>query len=254
MNILRVIYLLSGIFVTINTIFINLSQMVSSISAAIQDKIDRKIAELHRMAHEIPGVVIVHSLPGFRVEYMSEPGLKHLGTTSEALQAMGMEYYSRYFNEEDAADYIPRITAMIEKNDPGELVSFFQQVRRFPGDAWSWYFSATRIFLQHEDGKPLLTITTAMPVDPLQHVTPKVSRLLDENNFSRAHQQLFESLTEREREILKLLALSHPAAEIAAMLVISIHTVETHRKNLRKKLGVTTAYELNRFASAFNLI
>ncbi len=185
---------------------------------------------------------------------MSERGLKNLNTTCEALQAMGMEYYSRYFNEEDAADYIPKVVSMIEKNNPDELVSFFQQVRRFPGDPWSWYFSTTKIFLQHDDGTPLLTITTAMPVDPLQHVTPKVSRLLDENNFSRAHQQLFESLTDREREILKLLALSHPAAEIASMLVISVHTVETHRKNLRKKLGITTTYELSRFASAFNLI
>lgn len=227
--------------------------MTSPLPADIQEKINTKIAALHQVAHEIPGVIIVHSIPGFRVEYMSEPGLRRLETTSDALQAMGMEYYSRYFNEEDAADYIPKIAAMVEKNDPDELVSFFQQVRRAPGEDWAWYFSATKILLQHE-GAPLLTITTAMPVDPLQHVTPKVNRLLDENTFSRNHQQLFESLTEREKEVLTLLARSHSAAEIADMLVISVHTVETHRKNLRKKLGITTGYELNRFASAFNLI
>jgi DNA-binding CsgD family transcriptional regulator len=228
--------------------------MMQALPEDIQEKISRKIAELHKTAHEIPGVLIVHSIPGFRVEYMSERGLKLLETSLEDLQAMGMEYYSRYFNEEDAADYIPKVAAMVAKNNPDEMVSFFQQVRRFPGDSWSWYFSATKIFLRHDDGSPLLTITTAVPVDPHQHVTPKVSRLLDENSFSRTHQQLFESLTDREKEILKLLALSHSAAEIAAMLVISTHTVETHRKNLRKKLGITTAYELTRFASAFNLI
>ncbi|WP_118972677.1 response regulator transcription factor [Taibaiella koreensis] len=228
--------------------------MTPQISPNLQLRIDEKIAELHRIAAHMPGVIIVHSIPGFRVEYMSEPGLANLDTTIEKLRAMGMDYYAYYFNDEDAADYIPKVAAMIGRNSFDEQVSFFQQVRRFPGDTWSWYFSTTRLFLQDEAGQPLLTITTALPIDPLQHVTAKVSRLLDETNFVRSHQQRFESLTEREREVLRLLAMSFSAAEIADRLVISVHTVETHRKNLRKKLQATTAYEINRFASAFNLI
>ncbi len=228
--------------------------MTPQISPGLQLRIDKKITQLHGIAAQLPGVIIVHSIPGFCVEYMSQPGLDSLGTTVSKLKAMGMDYYAYYFNEEDAADYIPKVAAMIGRNNFDEQVSFFQQVRRFPGDAWSWYFSTTRLFLQDEAGQPLLTITTALPIDPLQHVTPKVSRLLDETNFVRTHQQLFESLTDREREVLRLLAMSYSAAEIAGQLVISVHTVETHRKNLRKKLQATTAYEINRFASAFNLI
>lgn len=228
--------------------------MTQQISPALQQRIDREIAALHRVAAHLPGVLIVHSARGLGVEYMSETGLSYLNTTVAQIRAMGMDYYSYYFNGDDAGDYISKIETMISRNSFDEQVSFFQQVRRFPGDEWRWFFSTTRLFLQDEVGEPLLAITTSLPVDPRQHVTPRINRLLEETSFVRTHQQLFETLTEREREVLRLLAMSCSAAEIAAQLVISVHTVETHRKNLRKKLRIGTAYELNRFASAFNLI
>lgn len=209
---------------------------------------------MHRVAAHLPGVLIVHSVLDLRVEYMSESGLSYLNTTVAQIRAMGRDYYSHYFNNDDAGDYISQVMAMIERNNFEEQVSFFQQVRRFPGDEWRWFFSTTRLLLQDDDGQPLLAITTSLPVDPRQHVTPRINRLLEETTFVKTHQQLFETLTEREREVLRLLAMSCSAAEIAGQLVISVHTVETHRKNLRKKLRIGTAYELNRFASAFNLI
>lgn len=46
------------------------------------------------------------------------------------------------------------------------------------------------------------------------------------------------SLTAREHEVLKLIANEHTNPEISEMLFISLHTVETHRRNLIKKLKV----------------
>ena len=46
------------------------------------------------------------------------------------------------------------------------------------------------------------------------------------------------SLTAREHEVLKLIAKEHTNPEISEMLFISLHTVETHRRNLIKKLKV----------------
>jgi two-component system response regulator NreC len=55
-------------------------------------------------------------------------------------------------------------------------------------------------------------------------------------------------LTQREREILRLLALGHTNAEIAALLFLSRRTIDTHRSNIQGRLGLTTRAELTRFA------
>jgi two-component system response regulator NreC len=49
---------------------------------------------------------------------------------------------------------------------------------------------------------------------------------------------LWETLTKREREILKLIAEGFKSKEIADYLCISVHTVETHRSALMKKLNL----------------
>ncbi|WP_445270469.1 response regulator [Streptomyces sp. DSM 41634] len=62
------------------------------------------------------------------------------------------------------------------------------------------------------------------------------------------------AITEREEEILKLVAESHSSKEIADILVISAKTVERHRANLLQKLGMRDRLELTRYAIRVGLI
>jgi two-component system response regulator NreC len=57
-----------------------------------------------------------------------------------------------------------------------------------------------------------------------------------------------DDLTEREFEVLRLLALGHTNAEIAAQLHLSVRTVEAHRAHLQQKLRRPTRAELVRYA------
>ena len=61
-------------------------------------------------------------------------------------------------------------------------------------------------------------------------------------------------LTDREREILKLIAREYTNKQIAEELFISERTVETHRKNIFKKTGTNSLVGLIKFAYANNLI
>ncbi len=63
-----------------------------------------------------------------------------------------------------------------------------------------------------------------------------------------------DPLSDREREILRLLALGHTNQEIAKMLYISVRTAETHRAHIMQKLRLTTRAELVRHALAQGLL
>jgi two-component system response regulator NreC len=57
-----------------------------------------------------------------------------------------------------------------------------------------------------------------------------------------------DPLSDREREVLRLLALGHTNQEIAKMLYLSVRTVETHRAHIMQKLTLQTRAELVRHA------
>lgn len=63
-----------------------------------------------------------------------------------------------------------------------------------------------------------------------------------------------DGLSEREREVLRLIALGHTNAEIAEQLYISIRTVESHRAHIQQKLRLTKRAELVRYALEHGMV
>lgn len=68
------------------------------------------------------------------------------------------------------------------------------------------------------------------------------------------HQGTYESLSEREKEILAKVAQGYANKEIAEQLVISVKTVETHKSNLMEKLDLKTRPDLVKFAMKKGLL
>ena len=63
-----------------------------------------------------------------------------------------------------------------------------------------------------------------------------------------------DPLSEREREVLRLLALGHTNQEIASRLYISVRTAESHRAHIMQKLRLSTRAELVRYAISNGLL
>jgi two-component system response regulator NreC len=63
-----------------------------------------------------------------------------------------------------------------------------------------------------------------------------------------------DDLSERELEVLRMVALGHTNAEIAAQLYLSPRTVETHRAHVHQKLRISTRAELVRYALDHGLL
>jgi DNA-binding NarL/FixJ family response regulator len=85
-----------------------------------------------------------------------------------------------------------------------------------------------------------------------RYVHPELgARLIESEPW--ADEQGDDPLSEREREVLTLLALGHTNHEIAKQLFISVRTAEAHRAHILKKLGLASRAELVRYAIANGL-
>ncbi len=87
--------------------------------------------------------------------------------------------------------------------------------------------------------------------DGARHLSPPLSEEMVEAYARRAVPtglDLYRTLTEREREVLHLAAEGQTSAQIGARLNISPRTVEVHRANLMRKLGLRGQSDLVRFA------
>ena len=82
--------------------------------------------------------------------------------------------------------------------------------------------------------------------------SPAIAEALLEDYMRFLHQRNLEDsydlLTDREKEILQLLAEGKSNKEIAAILNLSVYTVETHRSNLMQKLGLHNTAEIVLYA------
>ena len=85
----------------------------------------------------------------------------------------------------------------------------------------------------------------------LAYLSPQLSQRAIEAYREKAEAvttDQYDTLTAREREILQLAAEGHTSAAIAERLFISQRTVEMHRGNLMRKLGLRTQTDLVRYA------
>ena len=223
----------------------------------LESLIQQKINEIAAVSKDLPSVIVLHDIRTMTTVYMSERGLRTLNTTLEELREMGAEYFSYYFHPNDSKTSAEKIYEMIAANNVYDVFTMFQQVRiskRGEIPQWQQYFTTIKILLKDEFDKPVLTIASANALSAETSITNKTQRIIDERNFHNTKKHLFDTLTEREKELLKLWAQGATNSEISDLLSISIETVKTHRKNIKKKLEIQNSTELNTYAKAFDLI
>lgn len=214
----------------------------------------QKLSDIQSIANELPSALIIHEVETLQIVYMNSVGLNILGTTLDELKAMGPEtYHLKYFNTEDSDEYVPKILHLI-KSRTHDQVSYFQQARSSEHEEWQLFVSNTKVFARNEAGDATHILTLASMLDPVHHITTKVNRLMDDISFLRKNNLLFLTLTRREKEILKYIAMGMSSTEIGAKLFIAPATAETHRKNIKNKLRLKNNYDAVRFAQAYNLV
>jgi len=87
-----------------------------------------------------------------------------------------------------------------------------------------------------------------------RYVDPELGAQLIAAETAEQRRAEIDPLTDREREVLRLLALGHTNQEIAGKLYISVRTVESHRAHIMQKLGLSSRADLVRYALTEGLL
>ncbi|WP_372751778.1 response regulator transcription factor [Labilibaculum sp.] len=90
--------------------------------------------------------------------------------------------------------------------------------------------------------------------DKQEQILDLIQEVLAKKHKNKIPDKNAETISSREKNILKHIALGLTNKEIADQLYISIHTVVTHRKNITQKLGIKSVSGLTVYAILHNLI
>lgn len=202
----------------------------------------------------IPGNVMVQDLIKLENEYMNQSGCDILMHSQDELRALGKDYYKKFFPGHEIAGIMKSMIDLHQRQDTTEVFNFFQRVRPHEDAKYKWYFTISKLYRVNPDEPANKIIHIANEVNSLGPICTKVNRLLEEGEYIKKNFGKFMLLTKREKEIITLLVDGKNSSEISGILFISRLTVNTHRRNITKKLQIKNFAGLIKFALAFELV
>lgn len=201
------------------------------------------------IADQIPYAVHLNNSETLEVMEANKMHAKITGYHLNEIREMGMEYLENHVHPH-TMESVPKLLTLYKNMGPHQTFSFVQYVKLHKDRNFS----------------PLITFTksTKLPDNRVVGLSPKtkdfgdmsskMEQIVRMDEFKLKHFKQFQQLTDREVEVLSLLANGLNNPKIADKLFLSRQTVETHRKNLKRKLELRSFRDLMRYAFAFNLV
>jgi DNA-binding NarL/FixJ family response regulator len=197
---------------------------------------------------------------GVRMILDNEPDLEVVGEAGDGAEAIST---ARRENPDLAILDIamPRLTGLQAARELSRLLPDLRILMLTMYDNEQYFFEALKagasgyVLKSVADRDLVEACRSAMRGEPFLY--PGAVNSLIRNYLDRAREGggfPAKAITDREEEILKLVAEGHSSKEIADMLVISVKTVERHRANLLQKLGLKDRLELTRYAIRAGLV
>ncbi|HOK44961.1 MAG TPA: response regulator transcription factor [Bryobacteraceae bacterium] len=188
---------------------------------------------------------------GFRRMIEDDPGIAVIGEASNGMEAVQLAQQLR-----------PRVIVMDMAMPGMDGVQATREIlRRLPETAiviLSMYAQESYVRHAFDAGALGYILKNAIDVDLAAAIRDVAAgkRVLDPGLIAaeREPDDVFGRLTQREKQILQLIAEGHSNREIAAMLNLSVNTVAVHRANLMDALGIHRTAELVLYAVRKGLV
>ncbi len=163
--------------------------------------------------------------------------------SDDSIHAIGLKYLiDKYFNIPVQILSPEELQKIADSNS----LIFFISTQIYIENLEFFYSRRNRIIIiQNKTTPDYKFINTT---DTESEIIEQISSLISSIESNTEH-QIPNELSQREIEILKLIAMGHLNKEIASILSISINTVLTHRKNITSKLGIRSVSGLGIYAT-----
>jgi DNA-binding CsgD family transcriptional regulator len=202
----------------------------------------------------LPVGLLINNKEGIN-KYMNAYSMNYTNFSKSDLEVVGREYqHLIWYDQNDFDEIKNRIKACYERNDESEILSYFMRLKPYKKDEYRWTYVTSKIIKPADETENAEDrILVACPINFMGDMGKKISNLLEENYYLKNNYKRFALLTKREKEIIGLLYQGYNNPQIAEKLFISRHTVEQHRKNIKRKLEIKTVVEMIKFAEVFDL-
>ena len=119
-------------------------------------------------------------------------------------------------------------------------------------DSYLWLHITATVFERSENDIPTKSIFSIVDFTGILKSNKSILSAMQQSQQEK-HQDVIQHLTKREKEIIDLLAKGLSTKQIADKLNRSFHTIETHRGNIKNKLGCANVAEITRMAFRIGL-
>lgn len=215
----------------------------------VEKLLSEKAITLSELEMILPAFFHVNSMEDSSLIYCSKKGCDFLGLDREEIMPYSAEQLASIVTTDTLNHITPRFVEFYEEQDFYKVFSAFQQIKRKGKEGYEWIYTTTKIYKRLE-----APISLSIPIAQMGQINQQLTGLLEDNLFIKKNYQRFASLTKQERAILKLVVSGEKRQTIADKLFISVHTYDTHRKNIRQKLETKSISELIRYAQAFGIL
>jgi len=209
------------------------------------DRLIQKIKILERMINSFPIAVYINDYKNLKHIWGNAQAEKRIGASIQVMNEKGIEWYLSHYCPED----IEVVRESIQDFNENNYTEYSRVFRIKPEgeEQWRWSFCKSTVFADDNYGLNKLVLGIAVDLSSEMDSISQMEELMKEN-IKLKNRLVLDSLTKREIEILHSISKGRNTTEIANFLNISFHTVNTHRKNISKKLDLHCMASLSGFA------
>lgn len=220
----------------------------------LQKFLTQKKIDIDEFCDLLPGVFHLNRINSIEMVYLDKTTRERIEIPKSNIEREGMRVLKKFLDP-SCMDYLVQVNKAADFSDPTYILSTFQNISFDPMEVmdqnqhqYNWCFSSKKKFSDE------LTISITQPLNEIGKLYLQLEKVLEENLFLKKNFKLFNMLTRREKEIMRLISQGKTSQQISEELFISPHTVTTHRKNIWYKLEIKSYAELIRFSEHFELI